>query len=156
MKKILFIISVFCMLFAGVAYTVNETMVSETVDAYLNYTDTYKTYIGASSDTIGVGDSIWEFKYRKKSNLELIPYTYLSLDSTGGTSNSVTITLESKVFPDEDYKIRETINWTLGQDTALTLVSDTSHISEYWKIKIIGADDTFKAKVLVLNAKFIQ
>lgn len=129
---------------------------TESVNASLKYSETFKWYPGQTSDTIGVGDSIWEYKIRKKSNLELIPYIYLAIDSTGGTANAVTITLESKVFEQEDYVVRETASWTLGKDTVISLVSDTSHISEYWKIKVIGADDTFKAKITQLNFKFVQ
>ena len=153
-KRLVIIFSIISVMLLG-AFSVNE-MMTEPINASLSYSESYKLYSGVTSDTIGVGDSIWEFKIRKKSQYELTPYVYLDIDSVGGTSNSVTITLESKVFEQESYVIRETVTWKLGGDTALTLVSDTAHISEYWKVKMIGADDTFKAKILRLNAKFIQ
>lgn len=129
---------------------------SESVNASLNYSESYNYYTGRNADTIGVGDSVFIYKVRKKSLKKLVPYMYVALDSTGGTSNIVTVTLESKVFPDEDYKIRETVDWHDGSDTTVVLVSDTAHISEYWQIKLSGADDTFKAKVTQLNFKFIE
>ena len=154
MKKFLIIFSLICVLIFG-AFTINETLV-EPVNASLNYSESFKWYPGQTADTIGVGDSIWEYLIRKKSNYEITPYTYLALDSTGGTFDTITVTLESKAFEQESYTIRESASWELGSDTVIILVSDTAHISEYWKIKIIGDDDTFKAKITQLNFKFVR
>ena len=154
MKKILIIFSLIAVFILG-AFNINEVLV-ESVNASLNYSETFKWYPGQTADTIGVGDSVWEYKIRKKSNLELMPYTYLAIDSTGGTFDTITVTLESKVFEQESYTIRESASWELGSDTVIILISDTAHISEFWKIKIIGDDDTFKAAITQLNFKFVQ
>lgn len=154
MKKSLIIFSLIAVFILG-AFNINSVL-TESVNASLNYSETFKWYPGQTRDTIGIGDSIWEYKIRKKSNLELIPYIYLAIDSTGGTFDTVNVTLESKVFEQESYTVRETVAWNLGSDTIIILVSDTSHISEYWKIKVAGTDDTFKAAITQLNIKFVQ
>lgn len=164
MKNIILKISLFVLLFAGAAYTyekysqeeINYGINTESVNTTVGYDQSYYWYDGQTADTIGVGDSVYLFPVRKKSLSTVTPYVYLSLDSTGGTANIVTVTLESKVFEDEDYTIRETESWHNGSDTVIIMESDTAHISEYWRIKLAGADDTFKAKVTVLNFKFVQ
>ena len=156
MKKIVFLIFTLALLFAGAAYTINQTLMIEPVSTTVDYDESYVWYTGLAKDTIGVGDSVYTFAVRKKSLSTVMPYAYVSIDSTGGTANSVTVSLESKTFEQEDYTVRESATWTLGQDTAIVLISDTAHISEYWRIKLSGADDTFKAKILKLNLKFAQ
>jgi len=153
MKKIIIFIFAFVVLFAGAAYVGTDIM-TEPVNTTLSYDQSYVWYTGLAKDTIGIGDSVYTFPVRKKSLSKVAPYAYISIDSTGGTANVVTVTLESKAFEDESYIVRETASWTLGGDTVIKLLSDTAHISEFWQVKLSGADDTFKAKILKLNLKF--
>jgi len=155
MKKFLTFLFLGLLLMVGAAYTVDNIM-TEPVNSTINYDESFFYYSGLAKDTIGVGDSVYTFALRKKSLSKVTPYTYISLDSTGGTANVVTVTLESKVFEQENYTIRESKIWHDGGDTAIIFESDTAHISEYWRIKLSGANDTFKAKVLKLNFKFTQ
>lgn len=156
MKKILYTISLLFLLIAGVAYTVNETMFTEPVKTTVGYDESYFYYTGVSSDTIGVGDSVYVLPIRKKSLSTVTPYVYISIDSTGGTFDTVTVQLQSKVFEQENYVTRESVAWNLGSDTIIVLVSDTAHISEYWRVRVACEDDTFKAKILRVNFKFAQ
>lgn len=164
MKKIILIISLFALFFAGAAYTYEEYsqeeiyfgITTESVNTTVGYDQSYYWYNGQTADTIGAGDSVYVFPVRKKSLSTVTPYVYIAIDSTGGTANSVTVTLESKVFEDESYTPRESATWLNGSDTVIIFQSDTAHISEYWRVKLSGADDTFKAKVTVLNWKFAQ
>ena len=164
MKKIILFLLVSFIFLAGVAYTVHEhqkymeemSISSEPVNTTVGYDQSYYYYTGQAKDTIGIGDSVYLFPVRKKSLSTVLPYVYVAIDSTGGTANSVTVELQSKVFEDESYVTRESATWTEGSDTVIVLQSDTSHVSEYWQIKLTGADDTFKAKVTKVNFKFTQ
>lgn len=128
------------------------------VNATLGYgTDvSYIYYNGQATDTIGIGDSTWTYVLRAKSKFKLQPEVYLSLDSTGGTANAVTINLYSKTFGPANYVLRETDTWFDGSDTTLIMSSDSSHISEFWKVELIGTDDTFKAKMDQLIIKMTE
>ena len=131
---------------------------AETVDHTLGYgTDVSYAYLtGAAGDTIGIADSIWTYKVRVKSKFALKPELIIRLDSTGGTSNSVGVNLYSKTFAYEDYTLRETVTWATGVDTTIVLRSDSTHVSEFWKIGLLGANDTFKAKILDLVLKISE
>jgi hypothetical protein len=156
MKKLFYIISIILLSIAGLAYTVNETVFSEPVNTTVGYDQSYYYYTGQAKDTIGVGDSVYTFPVRKKSLSTVLPYVYVAIDSTGGTFDTVTVQLQSKVFEDESYITRESATWNLGSDTIIVLQSDTSHISEYWRIRVACEDDTFKAKITSINFKFTQ
>jgi hypothetical protein len=154
MKKYFIILSI---LIVGAlsAFTIVQTL-AEPVQTTIDYSGSYVWYTGISSDTIGIHDSIWTYAVQKKSLSKLMPYVYIAIDSTGGTANQVTVTLESKVFEQENYIVRETKTWKLGRDTTLSFASDSAHISEFWRVKLKGANDIFKAKVTKLNLKFVQ
>lgn len=154
MKKYLIIFSI---LLAGVlsAFTLMQVMV-EPVQTTVDYNESFVWYPGVTADTLGVGDSVWTYSVRKKSLAKIIPYVYIALDSVGGAKNNVTITLESKCFEQENYIPRETKIWKLGRDTVAVFQSDTAHISEFWRVKLKGANDIFKVKVTRLNLKFVQ
>jgi hypothetical protein len=158
MKKYILGFLILAVFIITAAYTVNkdQSIMTESVNGTLEYDNSYVWYTGVTRDTIGVGDSIWEYTIRKKSLSKLTPYVQLALDSVGGTKNNVTITLESKCFEAESYTPRETKTWKLGADTTLIIISDTAHISEFWKVKLKGANDIFKVKVTRLNLKFAQ
>ena len=154
MKKYLIIISI-VLVGALSAFTITQVL-TEAVQTTVDYNESYVWYNGVTADTLGVGDSIWTYSVRKKALSKITPYVYIALDSVGGTKNNVTITLESKCFEAENYIPRETKTWKLGRDTTLVFQSDTAHISEFWRVKLKGANDIFKVKVTKLNLKFVQ
>ena len=164
MKKIILFLLVSFIFLAGVAYTVHEhqkymeemSISSEPVNTTVGYDQSYYYYTGQAKDTIGIGDSVYLFPVRKKSLSTVLPYIYIAIDSTGGTFDTVTVSLQSKVFEDESYITRESVAWNLGSDTVIVLQSDTSHVSEYWRIVVACEDDTFKAKITQVNFKFTQ
>ena len=154
MKKYLIIFSII-LVGALSAFTISQILI-EPVQSTVDYNESFVWYTGVTADTLGIGDSIWTYSVRKKSLEKIMPYVYIALDSVGGAKNNVVITLESKCFEQETYSIRETKTWKLGRDTTLIFQSDTAHISEFWRVKLKGANDIFKVKVIRLNLKFVQ
>lgn len=127
-----------------------------TIDFDLSYGNSYAEFTGTAADTFGIADSTYTFTVQKRTLGNLQPYVYLNLDSVGGTSNSVVITLSSKVFEEESYTLRESITWTTGADTAFSFESDTAHHSQIWQLGLTGQDNTFKIGVDNFNIHFVE
>ena len=150
MKKLLLFISLlFCVLFVSAQ---NST----TYDDHLGYSATYAKYTGGSTDKLLVGDSTWSYTVWKDAVRPLRYDTYLYLDSTGGTSNHVTVTLLGKKWLDQaSWTTLKTATWTGGHDTTIVLTeSTTSGQYQYYKLNILGANDTFLASITKFYIKF--
>jgi hypothetical protein len=157
--KNLFILLISLTLIVGVnAQIQTDPQSAETVDQTLGYgTDaSYLYYTGQTADTLGAGDSVYTYTFRAKSKFPLKPEAYISVDSTGGTVATGTITLSSKTFAVNDYTIRETVSWVSGIDSVKKLESDSSHISEFWKLQISFPNDGFRVKIKEHVIKFTE
>jgi hypothetical protein len=125
------------------------------VDADLSYDATFVLLTGQASDTIGIQDSTWTFTVRKKTDAKMYHYYYISLDSVGGTTNIVDIIRQKKMFLAESYTNVDTVSWHGTADTTFSSLGSQTH-GEYWRILIKGRDDTFKAKIIELDTKFLK
>ena len=152
MKKILMFLFALAVVFTANA---QDPQGLETVQQQSNYNSasSYFYYHGTASDTIGIGDSIWNYTVRIRSKFALKPHVYFDIDSTGGTFDTTSITLYSKTASYEDWTSRKTVAWNSGVDTSGILEPASSVISEFWKFEIKGTDDTFKASI---NEYFIK
>ena len=125
-----------------------------TVDKLMTYDQASCIYTGKVSDTIGELDSIWTFTVQKQSSNKLIPYIYVSADSTGGTAAAVRFILQQKVFPQETYTAIDTVTWKMTGDTSFVIEPTTAVFSEYFRLKVLGSTDNMKAKINYINFKF--
>lgn len=154
MKKLIFILLVFVGFFAKA----QDPQSSETVQqqSYYDAAASYFYYNGLSTDVIGANDSIWEYTVRIRARSELKAHLAFDLDSTGGTFDTTYIELYSKTASFDDWILREQVAWKLGADTIGYIESDSSHISEFWKVKIWAEDDSFEAKVNKILIKYVE
>lgn len=147
------------MLLLGSLVKAQDPQSSQTVDQSMGYGDdkSYIYYIGSAYDSIGVGDSIWDYKVRVKSKFSLKPECYFSVDSVGGTADSVLIGLYSKTFAPAPWVLREKVTWYGSADsTNVIMQSDSAHISEYWMFRMTGYSDGFNAALDTVIFKFTE
>jgi len=154
MKKLILLLFIFVGLFAKA----QDPQGSEVVQQQSNYNanSSYFYYNGLATDIIGATDSIWEYSVRIRSRSELKAHLAFDLDSTGGTFDTTYIQLYSKTAAFDDWILRESVAWKLGADTIGYIESDSSHISEFWKVKIWAEDDSFEAKINKILIKYVE
>lgn len=146
----------FLLLVISLSFILCSNAQNAALDYDLSYGNSYAEFTGTAADTFGIADSTYTFTIQKRTLGNLQPYVYLNLDSVGGTSNNVVITLSSKVFEEEDYTLRESITWTTGADTAFKFESDSAHHSQIWQLGLTGQDNTFKIGVDNFNIHFVE
>jgi hypothetical protein len=146
---------IFSLILIACAFIANAQE-SATYDMNLGYSETWYKYIGVSTDVLKVGDSTWSYTVYKDSRLPLKYDTYLYLDSTGGTKNLVTVTLLAKKWLDQaSWSTLKTATWTNGHDTTIVFTeSSTAGQYQYYKLNILGANDTFLASIKKFYIKF--
>jgi hypothetical protein len=129
---------------------------SSTYDKTLGYSETYLEFTGSSTDVLKVGDSTWCYTVWKKSVRPLKYDVYMDLDSTGGTKNMMTITLLGKKWLDQAaWTTLKTQRYTLGRDTTFTFTeSSTAGQYQFYKVNVVGDNDTFLMSIKKLFMKF--
>lgn len=135
---------------------------NSTIDARLGYDETFKTVTLSSSDSIGVGDSLWTYTVYKKTRGPSICYYRLYLDSLSGTSDTVDIFLQKKVFgtpqssASEGYTNVDTVTYYGTADTGFSAVVSSAQYADFWRLTIKERGDNFKVGIDSVMFKFFE
>lgn len=150
MKKFILILAL------GIISLVTFGQETGTYDKKLDYTVSWSRNVGSSTDILTTTDSLWSYTYFKNSYKPLKYDVYLSLDKTGGTTNVVHVYLKAKKWNEEaDWTTLKTVNWTGTADTVIVLTeSSTAGQYQYYKIDMVGADNTILVSILDWFIKF--
>ena len=150
MKKLIVLI-IFALSFFAI-----QAQESATYDGVLAYNESYLEYEGVATDILTTTDTLWYYTVLKRSFLPLKYDVYLNLDVTGGSTNSVTVTLVAKKWLDQAaWTTLKTVTWTGGADTTIVLTeSSTAGQYQYYKVNCLGANNTMLYHINYLYYKF--
>jgi hypothetical protein len=151
---------------------------NETVNRTLDYNNTYFFYTGTSTDVLTTTDTTWSYVIWKRTDTKIHVYVDMLIDSTGGTANNVTIYLQNKKFTELEFTTVDSVIWdgtnsttdgeiisflpssesfTFNADSTTTVTeSNQFNMGMYWRIYILGADNTLLASIRRLNLHFIK
>lgn len=129
---------------------------SSTQDVKIEYDKTSIQYNGESTDIIGTTDSVWTYTVKKKIDKKVIPYIYISADSTG-TAGNVLFILQQKVFDDEIYTAIDTVTWTQSaSDTSFVMTVGAATTSIFHRVVMQGSLITVDALINDLDFQFVK
>lgn len=162
MKKLLIVgIS---LLFAVVSYGQNTIETVSNLESSVNIVldlednETFAHFYGANSDTVSSTDSTWTYVYGVKNQFDAVKAAGLmKLDSVSGVPNT-SITLQGKIFWDDDWTTVETETWAgSSEDTTLSFDYSTAKPYRFWRFNHDAvADSTQKYKIAEIQFKLYK
>lgn len=148
MKNVFIILLLFV---AGLTYAQN----SSDYDATFKSNSTYliSDITGATSDTIGSGDSTWTYTSRLYPPSKLFYDMYIALDSIGGTAATVTVALNGRDMSVDSWTEITAVTWDNGADTTINFEQfTTAQPYKDYQVTVTGSTDSFTVRV----TRFIQ
>lgn len=133
-----------------------------TVDARLGYEETWKTLKCTTADSIGQGDSTWTYTVYKKTVEPSVCYYRIYLDSLSGTSDTVDIFLQKKVFgypesyASETYSNIDTVTYYGTADTVISAYNSSATYSDFYRVLVKERGDNFKVGIDSLMIKIFE
>ena len=126
------------------------------VDKSLGYDNTWFTYPGVATDTLGVNDSIWDFTIGVLKDAKHYGDFYLDLDSIGGTATNVNIYIQKKSHDFESFSTVDTITWAATGDTTFRYETASAQSAAFWRVHVVMDSDGFRMKVNRLDGYFVK